>query len=118
METEDEIIILLDFVKDAQWLERKIDQRKREIKNESKIKQIARDVLQSLKIIHDQKFVHADLKIQNILIEKRDKQNFTPMKVKLADFGIAQSLQVEISGKHKAIMKEKSGTIGYIAPEI
>lgn len=86
METEEEIISVLEFMKDATWLERKIDERKREIKNEHKIKSIARDVLQALKVIHKKNIIHADLKIQNILVEKQKGR--MPV-VKLADFGIS-----------------------------
>jgi hypothetical protein len=47
-ETQNEIISIMEFIQDAQWLEKKIDQRKREIKNELKIKQIAHDVLEGI----------------------------------------------------------------------
>ena len=62
-ENEDEIIIVMEHVKDAQWLETKIDVKKREIKNETKIKSIARDVLMALKQIHASNFIHADIKL-------------------------------------------------------
>lgn len=72
-ETEEEIISIMECIKDASWLEKKIDERKREIKNERKLRQIARDILNGLKALHDADFIHADLKIQNILASRPTK---------------------------------------------
>lgn len=47
-ESENEIITIMEFIKDAKWLETKIEERKREIKNETKLKHIAREVLLAL----------------------------------------------------------------------
>ena len=37
--------------------------------------------------------------------------------VKICDFGVSQIIKPE-NGEHKALMKDRSGTAGYIAPEI
>ena len=62
-EDENEIITIMEFIKDAGWLEKKIEERKREIKNEAKLKHIAREVLLGLQRVHAASFIHADIKI-------------------------------------------------------
>lgn len=121
-ETQDEIISIMECVSDANWLEKKIDERKREIKNEHKLRQIARDILSGLKTLHDADFIHADIKIQNILATRPTKemkaQGHTT-RVKLCDFGISLHMAPDLFvDKKKAVMKERSGTIGYLAPEV
>jgi serine/threonine protein kinase len=73
-------------------------------------------------MIHKKNFIHADIKIQNILITKptkQDKENGLTARAKICDFGISQMIREEkFETRPKAIMKEKSGTMGYMAPEI
>lgn len=94
-ETENEIISVMEFVKDGNWLEHKIGERKREIKNEIKLKRIAKDILQGIQEIHNKNLIHADIKLENILVtrpSKEQKVNGHTTRAKLCDFGIAQCI--------------------------
>ena len=53
---------------------------------EVEIKCIFRQLLEALRYMHDQKYVHRDIKSSNILID----HNF---RLKLADFGLARSIE-------------------------
>lgn len=63
--------------------------------------------------------IHSDLKIQNALLQRPDDDQAyageLPM-VKLCDFGLSHVANEEYHGK--ALMVERCGTGGYIAPEI
>lgn len=60
----------MEFINCASWLENKIEKKKREIKNIEKLKRFARDILRALLLIHDTNIIHADIKVQNILVHK------------------------------------------------
>ena len=66
----------------------------------------------SFKIMKQNKIIHRDLKLENILIKFNDKdhKNFT---VKLADYGSSKKLNSSFQ-KNKTFV----GTINYMAPEI
>lgn len=121
-ETEKELIIIMEYINSASWLENKIELRKREIKNTEKLKRYARDILRALQLMHAKNIIHADIKVQNILVQKPtpdQKANGQVSKIKLCDFGISQKMRAElIDGKNRGIMKERSGTAAYMAPEV
>lgn len=73
-ENESEIIMYMQYVKTANYLEDKIWNRKREFKNEAKLKKIVKDILQALKTLHEKNIVHADIKVPNILVVKPTKE--------------------------------------------
>jgi serine/threonine protein kinase len=104
------------------YLENKLETRKKEIKNETKLKNYARDILTALKVIHDAGIVHSDMKLANILLHRpteEEKAAGARPILKVIDFGIAQIIQPELfNGERKALMKERSGTAHYIAPEV
>ena len=54
--------------------------------SEVEIKCVFRQLLEALRYMHDQKYVHRDIKSSNILIDR----NF---RLKLADFGLARSIE-------------------------
>ena len=72
--------------------------------SETQIKFIISNVLLSLEYIHTNKIIHRDIKPENILIDEKGYLAIT-------DFGIARF-------KEKNNSNEKSGTPGYMAPEV
>ena len=74
------------------------------------------DILQGLYYIHNLGVIHSDMKLQNALLQRYpDHEDEYPV-VKLCDFGLSHIMKQELNGK--ALMVEKCGTGGYIAPEI
>ena len=71
---------------------------------ETQVKFIISNILLSLEYLHMNNIIHRDIKPENILI---DEKGF----LALTDFGIARF-------KEKNNFKEKSGTPGYMAPEV
>ena len=121
-ENEDQITLYMEYINGSNYLQHKLEERHREIKNESKIKRFAKSVLTGLRKMHEMNIIHADLKIHNILVSRPTKEEKLAGKMSealLCDFGISQVITSDLfDGKKKAIMKERSGTVGYIAPEI
>ena len=72
--------------------------------SEQQVKFIVSNILLSLEYIHTNKIIHRDIKPENILIDKKGYLAIT-------DFGIARF-------KQKNNSNEKSGTPGYMAPEV
>ena len=60
--------------------------------NEVQVKCIFRQLLEALQYMHENKYIHRDIKSSNILID----HNF---RVKLADFGLARSIEPPIQDK-------------------
>ena len=77
----------------------------RMIFNESQIKFFISNVILSLKFIHNNNVLHRDLKPENLIFDDKGYLHLT-------DFGISRKIR-----KGKTIL-EKSGTPGYISPEI
>ena len=72
--------------------------------SEKQIKFIISNILLSLEYIHENNIIHRDIKPENILIDEKGYLAIT-------DFGIARF-------KQKNNYNEKSGTPGYMAPEV
>ncbi|TID28222.1 hypothetical protein CANINC_002655 [Pichia inconspicua] len=70
-------------------------------------KEIARQILEAIKYVHNKGISHRDLKPDNIMIASDD-----PVRVKITDFGLAKSQENESK------MKTFCGTLAYLAPEV
>ena len=57
------------------------------IKNEEEVKIIFKKIVESVKYMHDQKVIHRDIKLENVLIDRKTQQT------KLIDFGFAREVQ-------------------------
>lgn len=73
----------------------------------NKIKFIAKEILKGLTYCHKRGVLHRDIKLKNILIDKKCKN------VKLADFGLSTNF-TKIPKKFST----RAGTLYYQAPEI
>ncbi|KAL5524358.1 hypothetical protein ACEPAF_9498 [Sanghuangporus sanghuang] len=73
---------------------------------------LARGIAEGMKYMHDKKFVHSDLKSDNVLIGKY----FQPL---ICDFGISRMLDPTQSGYVSATRSDNPrGTIRWMAPEL
>ncbi len=73
------------------------------------MKSVVEQIMNGLKILHDNNILHLDLKPSNILI-KSDK----PFKIVLTDFGLSSVLDRETSW----VQSQVKGTNNYQAPEV
>ena len=80
--------------------------KKRNKLSEKVSKFIFKQIILSLKDIHNLNIVHRDVKLDNILIDINNT-------IKLCDFGVSKILE-----KDSYTMREQCGTPAYIAPEI
>ena len=91
-ENDEELVLYMEFCNDANYLEKKLEVRKKEIKNEDKLKQYARQTLLALATTHRHNVIHADIKLPNLLLHRPtvdEKQAGERPILKLCDFGVA-----------------------------
>eukprot|EP00536_Pseudo-nitzschia_multiseries_P009230 jgi/Psemu1/147823/gw1.253.37.1 len=80
--------------------------------SEVEIKCIFRQLLDALAYMHEQKYVHRDIKSSNILIDRH-------FRLKLADFGLARSIEPPLLDKlHEYEFTNKVITLWYRPPEL
>lgn len=72
------------------------------------VKTIAKQLVDALGYLHDNKITHRDVKPDNILIHST-----TPLVVKLTDFGLSKMIDTE-----QTFLKTFCGTLLYCAPEV
>ncbi|CAL9084903.1 unnamed protein product [Musa textilis] len=75
---------------------------------ESVVRRYARSILRGLDCVHSRGYAHCDVKLQNILVDRRGGD------VKIADFGLAQRIGDKIHGGAGAGIR---GTPLYMSPE-
>lgn len=86
----------------------------------AKLQSYVLDILTGLEFTHSQGVIHSDMKIPNILRHKPEDDEAEPGEipmVKICDFGLSHVMDPQY-GDRKAMMVERCGTGGYIAPEI
>ena len=111
-ETPKEIVAVTEFVPDGD-LNKLLneDRRTQKVKvtqvRESKVKQLAGDLMGALHYLHSRRVLHRDLKPANVLLD--EKSNLA----KLCDFGFARHLGVETM-----VLTSIKGTPLYMAPEL
>jgi hypothetical protein len=99
----DNVYLVLEYVPHGNLLKRIISRKKL---SESEVAMFARKLFKTLEYIHGFGILHRDLKLENILMSHSKKC----YKFKIADFGLSCFID-----KSK---KMKSGSPGYMAPEI
>ena len=100
------IHLVLEDLKGGDLLQRVVD-KKKELLNEDNIKNIIKQLADAVNYIHERNIMHRDLKLENIIFLQSND-----MKIKLADFGLAEYC------KKKEYLFTKCGTPGYVAPEV
>ncbi len=87
--------------------------------NQEKLQSYTMDILEGLSYVHSQGIIHSDMKLQNILLQRPDEDEAQAgeySRVKLCDFGLSHLASLDHDGK--AMMTQRCGTGGYIAPEV
>lgn len=72
---------------------------------------MALDIAQALRYLHDNKILHRDVKDENVLVSASSEKTYV---AKLADFGIA----VQCPGKSTARTSRRIGTLDWLSPEL
>ncbi|XP_052796836.1 serine/threonine-protein kinase/endoribonuclease IRE1-like [Mya arenaria] len=73
-----------------------------------------KQILEGLKVLHNNKFLHRDLKPSNVLVKKEKTEEGKLIVLKLSDFSLAKETDDEMS----VISGLYIGTEGWIPPEI
>ncbi|KAL2485188.1 Protein kinase superfamily protein [Abeliophyllum distichum] len=105
IEESGNLYIILEYCKGGD-LSEYIRQRQGKLP-EATVKHFMQQLVAGLKILHENKVIHRDLKPQNLLLSANDDN---PV-LKIADFGFARSL-------HKGLAETLCGSPLYMAPEI
>eukprot|EP00172_Hildenbrandia_rubra_P003141 Plantae.Rhodophyta-Hildenbrandia_rubra.ctg46636.p1 GENE.Plantae.Rhodophyta-Hildenbrandia_rubra.ctg46636~~Plantae.Rhodophyta-Hildenbrandia_rubra.ctg46636.p1 ORF type:complete len:374 (-),score=73.82 Plantae.Rhodophyta-Hildenbrandia_rubra.ctg46636:526-1647(-) len=79
---------------------------------EEQAKPVLKDILSGVSYLHEKSIVHRDLKLKNILCESKEM----PVRVKLADFGLANFVGVRTVSK--IALQSQVGSPHYVAPEV
>jgi serine/threonine protein kinase len=103
IETEKYILLVMENVLGGDLL---TFIKKRNKLPEKTAKFIFKQLLQSLKYIHNKNIVHRDIKLDNILIDLNNN-------IKLCDFGVGKYIS-----DHHELLYDQCGTPAYIAPEV
>lgn len=107
-ETEKSVYLVMDLYK-GKSLDQYLDEERKLDENKACI--VLTGVLRGISYLTDKKIMHRDIKLQNVLFKKKDK-NLTPNNVILVDFGLAQAEE------DSQYIYTRCGTPGYVAPEI
>lgn len=78
---------------------------------ESDLSKLFESLMISLKSLHDNKFIHNDLKCENIMLLNASSKSC----VKIIDYG--EMIQFQEGENHVSLSERPPGTIGYFAPE-
>ena len=81
--------------------------------NSEEILEILKQLNKAFKVMKENKIIHRDLKLENILVKYIDKENKKYI-IKLSDYGCSK----RISSLTKNYFKTNVGTLSYMAPEI
>jgi len=106
-ETETKIVIVLEYVEGSRLLDYVI---KYSPFTEKKSIIMMKQLLEATIYLHKKGFIHRDLKLENIMIAD-EGENSDKITLKILDFGLSASAD-------NSDFLKKSGTPGYLAPEI
>ena len=61
-ESQDEIILYMEYCNNARYFEIMLEEKHKEIKDENELKLYIKDIFVGLKYLHDKNIIHADMK--------------------------------------------------------
>jgi len=82
--------------------------------SDAELRELARGILEGLKLLHRQRIVHRDFKPANILISRDNRGRLVP---KIADFGLSKFVAEEDIDSSDFDLSDGRGTPAYKAPE-
>ncbi|KAJ6231530.1 serine/threonine-protein kinase fhke-related [Anaeramoeba flamelloides] len=103
-DTEENLYLVMEYVEGGDLFYRISDKHKYQ---EDEARELFKNILETIKFLHDKGYVHRDLKPDNILLLNKESDT----DIKLCDFGFARLIPE--SGE----ISTKVGTINYRAPE-
>lgn len=106
-QTTDSMFILFEYLKNKDLWEYYFKDRSRRL-NPKQIAKFIWQLCDALRFLHYYDIIHADVKLENILIDDDDN-------IRLCDFGLAQINHNDYDSNYR---RGVCGTVGYIAPEI
>lgn len=112
-ECETEFLLVMEYANQPTYLVDLINEQHTPVEDEKDLQVYALDILRGLNHIHNQGYVHCDIKVDNMLLHKESDDEM-PI-VKICDFGLAHVLDPETGRADKST---SVGTWGYIAPEV
>ncbi|KAI8060650.1 kinase-like domain-containing protein [Gilbertella persicaria] len=112
METEHMMCIVLEYVEGGELFDfvQKMHHASHTAIQENMIKAIFLQLLHAVQWLHEHNIVHRDLKLENILMHKKDDE--TPI-LKITDFGLARVVDPD-----SPLLVTRCGSEEYAAPEI
>jgi calcium/calmodulin-dependent protein kinase I len=102
-DTEDILFIVMELMEGGELYEEIV---KRKTFTEKDAAEITRQLCEALSYLHDRGIVHRDLKLENLLLKKKNS-----LEIKLADFGLSKLY----SGQ---ALQTACGTPFYVAPDV
>lgn len=114
IENKDQMFIILEFIQGGQSMYYNSEKKEYACKgggvySEDRAKGLYRDLVEGLRYLHAQLIIHRDLKPENLLLTEDGT-------LKLADFGIAQKLDVD--GTKSMSVTQMKGTFQFMSPEM
>lgn len=106
-EENQEFFLVQEFI-DGDNLEEEIQEK---LLNEAEASEVLKDVLETLKFVHEKGVIHRDIKPSNLIRRHQDR------KIVLIDFGAVKEITVSSGLAPNINYTNIIGTIGYMAPE-
>jgi len=106
-ETSDSVFILFEYIKNKDLWEFFFKDRERKLSS-SQIAKYIWQLCDALRFLHYYDIIHADVKLENILVDDEDN-------IRLCDFGLSRIDNYKYVSDYR---RGVCGTIGYIAPEV
>ena len=105
-QTSDHVYVVMELLEGGDLLDALLETGGLE---EGDAARVMKELLEGMRDIHDRSITHRDLKLENIIMARRD--DFKSLRI--ADFGLAKKMKTA-----RSKMAEQCGTPAYVAPEV